>query len=77
MESVDQRLQAVFRSVFDLPENSDVTVCDRYNTAGWDSMGHVNLMVAIEEEFGIPIDAGDSMNIDSYRSALQYLLQAA
>ena len=48
MESTDQRLQAIFRGVFDLPAGADPAACAQGATATWDSMAHVSLVAAIE-----------------------------
>jgi acyl carrier protein len=50
---VPRRLVEVFRAVFDRPAlavGRDTTARD---VAGWDSFMHVNLIVAIEEAFGV------------------------
>jgi acyl carrier protein len=73
METVEQRLQAIFRGMFDLAGGADVSACAQSNTPSWDSMAHVSLVAAIEGEFGIAIDAGDSLTLTSYDSARQYL----
>lgn len=49
------QLNEVFRRVFDDPSlnvTSDTTAED---VAGWDSLSHVNLIVAVEQTFGIKI----------------------
>lgn len=51
--TVDERLEEVFRSVFDdeqLALTDDMTAAD---VPGWDSLAHINLMFTIESEFGI------------------------
>jgi len=73
MSGSEERLQAVFRAVFDLPASADVANCRQANTPAWDSMAHVSLVAAIEEEFGLTIDAGDSLTLSSYESARLYL----
>lgn len=48
-----ERLTNVFREVFDDPA---LQIKDEYNASsitGWDSLAHINLIVGIEEEFGI------------------------
>lgn len=37
------------------------------NVQGWDSIKHMNLVLALEEEFGISIPDEDAANITSYR----------
>ena len=51
--TVMERLEEVFRTVFDddaLVLTDDVTAAD---VPGWDSVAHVNLMFSIEQEFGV------------------------
>jgi acyl carrier protein len=73
MPGHEERLQALFRAVFELPPSADVTSCQQANTPAWDSMAHVSLVAAIESEFGLTIDAGDSLTLTSYESARLYL----
>ncbi len=35
-------------------------------TKGWDSVGHVNLMNAIEEEFGVSLEPDDILDFKSF-----------
>lgn len=72
-ESTQERLDAIFRGMFDLPPGADLTKCTQGTTAAWDSMAHVSLVAAIEGEFGISIDAGDSLALTSYEAAHRYL----
>lgn len=51
--TVMERLEEVFRTVFDddsLVLTDDLTAAD---VPGWDSVAHVNLMFSIEQEFGV------------------------
>lgn len=73
MESTEQRLQAIFRGVLDLPAGSDTSKAAQGQTPTWDSMAHVSLVAAIEAEFGVTIDAGDSLSLTSYKAARAYL----
>ena len=59
MDPLRARLQKVFRKVFhdeDLDVNDATTAAD---VDGWDSMAHINLVVAIEKEFGVKFTAAD------------------
>ena len=57
-EEVFERLNEVFRDVFD---EEDITV-DEGTTAedidGWDSLEHINLIAAIETQFGMKFTMG-------------------
>lgn len=41
---------------------------------GWDSMGHLNLVVALEKDFNVSIDIGDAMEMVSVRRIKEILL---
>jgi acyl carrier protein len=40
---------------------------------GWDSMGHLNLVAALEQEFGVSIDIGDVMEMVSVKMIREIL----
>jgi acyl carrier protein len=41
---------------------------------GWDSMGHVNLVAALEAAFSVSIDIGDAMEMVSVKRIRELLL---
>jgi acyl carrier protein len=53
-----------------LEESSQDTI------ASWDSLGHLNLVIALEEEFGIRLSAEDMLAMRSVRAIRQILLQS-
>ena len=55
-EEVYERLNEVFRDVFDDPElsvNDETTAAD---VDGWDSLIHITLIDSVEEEFDVSFD---------------------
>ena len=65
MNPTDQRLQTLFREFFSedsLELKNDVSFQD---IAGWDSMAHVNLINALEAEFGLKFGIRDLMSMTS------------
>ena len=67
------RLQDIFRAVFDLSDDFDITTLDNSNSPRWDSLDHVSLVTAIESEFGVSLDAGDQLRMSGYAAAAQLL----
>jgi len=47
------RLEAVFREVFDNDALQLTDAIDRESFEAWDSLGHIRLVSAVEEDFGI------------------------
>lgn len=67
-----EKLVAVFESVFGL-SNAEVGSAAFKSTRQWDSVGHVNLMNAIEEAFGISLDPDDILDFRSFADGLKIL----
>ena len=42
---------------------------------GWDSMGHLNLVAALEQEFALSIDIGDVMEMVTVKKIREILQQ--
>ena len=74
-EEVFERLNAVFRDVFD---DEDITVNDQ-TTANdiedWDSLEHINLMAAVESEFGIKFSMGQVVTMKNVGEMADIILQ--
>ena len=57
-EEVFERLNKVFRDVFD---DDDITVTETTTSADideWDSLEHINLIASVEQEFGVKFNMG-------------------
>lgn len=62
-EEVFDRLNGVFRDVFD-DEGiivNDLTTAD--DIEDWDSLEHINLLAAVEQEFGIKFNMGQVVSM--------------
>jgi len=64
-EPVSARVAAILANRLQVDPASDQT--DLFATASLDSLGLVELLLGLEEEFGIDIDASD-LELDSFRS---------
>lgn len=59
MTDTQQRLQGIFRDIFDddsIVLRDDMTAADVHN---WDSLNHIDLIVAVEREFKIKFTTAD------------------
>lgn len=57
--SIEERLQEIMRDVFDDPSitiRREMTAAD---VEGWDSLSHINLIVAIEKDFQLRFNLGE------------------
>jgi acyl carrier protein len=71
--SVFEKLQEIMATALELPasairENSTMDEIEE-----WDSLGHVHIMVALEQAFDLYMDVDDFAELDSVPALLQYL----
>ena len=74
-EEVYVRLNEVFRDVLDdeTIELNDQTVAD--DVDGWDSFEHINLVVAVEEEFSFKIPMGKVVTMKNVGEMVDIILE--
>ncbi len=62
MSDVLERLKAVFRDVFEDDELAVSAATSPKDIEGWDSLRHVSLVVAVENEFGVTFRSSEVGN---------------
>ena len=67
-----EKLLSVFGSALAIPEG-DVESAAFKDTRQWDSVGHVNLMNAVEEAFGVSLDADDILDFKAFNLGKEIL----
>lgn len=73
-EAVYERLNKVFQDVFD---DEDITVNDATTSADiedWDSLEHINLVAAVEQEFGIKFTMGQVVTMKNVGEMVDIIL---
>jgi acyl carrier protein len=59
MSQLRSELQEVFRQVFDDDSLAVTEATTAVDIDGWDSMAHINLIIAIEKQFAIKFSAAE------------------
>lgn len=72
-DAIEDRLRNVLSQVLKLPRESIGLGSSRKNLAQWDSLNHLNLMLALEDEFGVEFSDNEIASIDSLRSLAETL----
>jgi len=73
-EEIYGRLNEVFRDVFD---DEEITVNDSTtanDVDGWDSLEHINLIVAVERAFGIKFTMGETVGMKNVGEMVDKIL---
>ncbi len=67
MNEIDQRIKLIMSTIFEIDIN---TINDNSSfdlIENWDSMNHMNLIVALEEEFNIQFSDDDIENLLNFK----------
>jgi len=65
MSDIELRIRAVMAKVLQIaPQNISPDV-SRENLAAWDSLKHMNLMLALEDEFGIEFSDTEIVSLNT------------
>ena len=67
MDNTEQRIKQVMADVFDMPAETILENVSQGNLEGWDSLKHLDLVVALEEEFEITIPVEEVGNLISFK----------
>ena len=66
MLNIDKRIKLIISNVFDIEENLVKDDSSNDSLDQWDSMNHMNLIVALEEEFECEFDEEDIENMINF-----------
>lgn len=67
MENIEARIKEVMVSVFDVDVETINEESSQDSVEQWDSMKHLDLVVALEEEFGITIPIEEVGNLVNFK----------
>jgi acyl carrier protein len=67
------RLREVFRTALELEPDAPTDDLHYQKTEQWDSLAHMALVAAIEDEFSVMIDTDDVINLASFSDAVRIL----
>ena len=65
MENI--KIKQVMSAVFEIPVESISDDASSDNIENWDSLRHLNLILALEEEFGVSIPDDEVGNLVNYK----------
>ena len=67
MANTKEKIKQVMAAVFEIPAESITDDASVDNVDLWDSLHHLNLILAIEEEFGVTIPDEEVGNLVNYK----------
>ena len=73
MNKTKDKLDSLFSLIFKIPKGKDKKNLNYKNIKRWDSLNHLNLILAIESKFNIRITPEESVALMSYKKILTFL----
>jgi acyl carrier protein len=73
-QGIDARLTRIIEAIFGATVAQEILEKSTRGHPAWDSIAHLNLVMAIEQEFGVrftPEEAGMTTTLDALREILQ------
>ena len=71
--STFEKLQQTISATLKVAPNKITQTTRDQDLPSWDSLGQVNLIMALEQEFGVMIEVEDFGNLNSVPAILEYL----
>ena len=65
--SLDDRIKNIMSIVFDVPVDALNEKSTPNTVENWDSLNHMKLVLALEEEFNIQINEQDALDLQSFK----------
>lgn len=65
----EEKLKKAFQEILHLPPNTDFNTLEFAKTDGWDSITHMQLVAAIEDNYDILMETPDVLALSSYSIA--------
>ena len=62
---MEEKIRNVFGAVFQVPPEQVLDSLSPEDVSGWDSLGHVKLVTALQEEFGLEFEVDEVMSMEN------------
>ena len=72
---MNSKLSQIIAELFDLPPHSVGPHLSQDDIAGWDSQGHLELIMALESAFGVELELGEVTQMRSVADIESILLK--
>jgi acyl carrier protein len=73
---VGEKVRDIVSALFNLPPDTVTVSTSHDDTEAWDSVGHLNLVLALQEEFSITIEPEDFEKLSSVGAIISYVINS-
>lgn len=72
-KNISKRLKKIFKLVFKINKNLNEKNLDQNKIKNWDSLNHLNLLSAIQDEFSLKFKDEDLEKITNFKNILKII----
>ena len=73
--AIEDRLRTVFVETLEIDEDFDVENLKYRDIEAWDSVGHMALVAAIEDEFDVELETEQVIDMSSFKVAVDMVTE--
>ncbi len=73
MNNIDEKLTQIFRTVFNEPTLNISSATTANDVDAWDSLSHLNMISAVEKEYGIKFKLKDLVKLKNVGDLVQII----
>ena len=74
-EIIWQELKTLVAELFDIPQDEVAIDLSMGDVEKWDSLGHLNLILSIEEKFNVKVPLEEIGNLKNLKLILNYIIE--
>ena len=74
-EIISAQIQNIFRDIFDAPQLIIYDKMSALDIEDWDSLNHINLISAIQQEFGIKFDLNELQHLTNVGALIDAIIK--
>ena len=74
-EIIWQELKTLVAELFDIPQDEVAIDLSMGDVEKWDSLGHLNLILSIEEKFNVKVPLEEVGNLKNLKLILNYIIE--
>ncbi|MBG6241866.1 MAG: acyl carrier protein [Candidatus Symbiopectobacterium sp. Dall1.0] len=68
-----EKYKSAFVTTFDIENENGIEELKYQSIEAWDSVGHMGLVAALEDDFGIMLDTDDIVDLSSFQKGIEIL----
>jgi len=69
--AIEEQVKQILGDIFDLDPSSIDGATEKNRTANWDSLNHINMVVALEQEFNVSFDLSEIEAMVSFQDIVE------